>query len=75
MSGKPNSGIDGAAGYAISQANITRLIHGDAAHPAEAGIWSEGALLRENRGPIGILDLIPARTAAGSGSDGVIHHQ
>src|SRR5258705_8317334 len=58
----PNRGTHGSAGDAITQCNVTHLVHGDAAHPAIAGIRSVRALLVESETGSAVSQLVPTDT-------------
>src|SRR6266853_2458200 len=64
--GEPDSGVNAAAGNAVSDRHVAYVVHGGAAHPSETGVRSKRSLL-ENRGRgAGGPDLIPPDTHAGS---------
>src|SRR5216683_4651071 len=58
--GVANRGMDGAARHAVTQSNIAKLVHGDAAHPAGIAVGGVSALLEHGRSGIGTPKFVPA---------------
>jgi len=48
---------------AVPKRNVSRFIHGNAAHPAIAGVGRERTLLGDRWSSAGILDFVPAHAA------------
>src|SRR5215471_18781807 len=73
--GEADRGIEAARGNAVTDGDVTGVVHCGATHPAEARVGSECALL-ENRGrAAGASNFIPPDTYARTGRDGMVHHQ
>ena len=51
------------------------MVHGSAAHPAEAAIGSKRALLEDGWRSTRASDFVPANTGAGSSRYGVVYHK
>src|SRR5205085_9457065 len=68
-SGDRNGRGERTAANAVAQGHIAGFVHGNAAHPAEASVWSKGALLRHTYRSIRILQLIPANASIIIGTD------
>src|SRR5207245_9817003 len=81
--GIPNAGQHARTGSTVSHGDVSRLVHSDAAHPAECTVWGICALLKDRKTtrPRGSpSQFVPAHSSkrislGRAHRDGMVHYQ